>query len=316
MFEVSDSKNVSPMGGFFILMGLVFGGAMIGVVIGGGIFALLTGAKVLNLEQAMLSPANVNALRLLQFISTLFMFFLPAVALAYIMNRKPFKWLGYKGGFNYGQAILVIAVMFVCLPLTGALAELNSVIPIPSSLAAKFKRMEENYEKQVEAVARIRSFGEYLLSLFMIAILPALFEETLFRGGLQRVLIDWTKKPITAIIITSIIFSVVHVSYYGFLPRLALGVVLGLIYYYSKSIWLSIIAHCFNNAVAVSAMYYMSLHGKPAKEVLDQKFPIWVGIPVIILLILLLSRFKLISFKRNISKIPAMDAPSVHSDMA
>jgi uncharacterized protein len=316
MFETSESRNVSPMGGFFILMGLVFGGAIIGIVIGGGIFALMAGTKVLNIEQAMLNPANVDALRLLQFISTLFMFFLPAVAFAYIMNKKPYKWLGYKEGFNYRQAILVLAVMFICLPLTGALAELNSIIPIPASLEAKFKRMEENYEKQVEAVAKIRSFGEYLLSLFMIAILPALFEETLFRGGLQRILIEWTKKPITAIIVTSILFSIVHASYYGFLPRVGLGIVLGLIYYYSKSIWLSVIAHCFNNAVVVSLMYYMSLHGKPSKEILDQKFPIWVGIPVIILLVYLLGRFKNVSFKRNINAIPAMDAPSVHSDMA
>jgi uncharacterized protein len=316
MFEVSESKNISPMGGFFILMGLVFGGMMIGGVIGMGIMAVMTGSNFMNLSKIMFELEHVNALRLFQFISTLFMFFLPAVALAYIMNQKPYKWLGYKEGFNFQQFALVIAIMFMCLPLTGALAELNQVIPLPRALESKFKQLEDSYEKQVEAVARIRSFGEFLLSLFMIALLPALFEETLFRGGLQRILMDWIKKPLFAILITGFIFSIVHLSYYGFIPRLALGMILGFIYYYSKSIWLSIIAHCFNNAVAVSVMYYMSLHGKPAKEVLDQKFPIWVGIPVILLLILLLTRFKNISFKRSISKIPAMDAPSVQSDMA
>ncbi len=304
------------MGGFFILWGFVFGGALIGGAIGLGIMALMTGGSITDIQKALLNPEYVNALRLFQFVSTFCMFFLPAVAVAYIMNRKPYKWLGYKGSFNTAQLVLVFAIMFMCLPLVGALGELNAIIPIPKSLENIFKRLENDYEKQVEAVARIRSFGEYLLSLFMIALLPALFEETLFRGGLQRILIEWFKKPIAAIIVTSIIFSVVHLSYYGFLPRVALGVVLGLIYYYSGSIWLSIVAHCLNNAVAVTAMYYMSLHGKPAKEVLDQKFPIWVGIPVIILLVYLLGRFKNISFKRNINNIPAMDAPSVHSDMA
>jgi uncharacterized protein len=316
MFETSESRNVSPMGGFFILWGFVFGGAIIGGAIGLGIMALLTGGNIMDIQKAILNPEYVNELRLFQFISTLFMFFLPAVAVAYIMNRKPFKWLGYKVRFNAGQLVLVIAIMLVCLPLVGALGELNAILPIPKSLESLFKRLENDYEKQVEAVARIRSFGEYLLSLFMIALLPALFEETLFRGGLQRILIDWFKKPLAAIIVTSIIFSAIHMSFYGFLPRVALGVVLGLIYYYSGSIWLSIVAHCLNNAVAVTAMYYMSLHGKPAKEVLDQKFPIWVGIPVIILLVYLLGRFKNVSFKRNINAIPAMDAPSVHSDMA
>lgn len=304
------------MGGFFILWGFVFGGALIGGAIGVGIMAVMTGGSITDIQKALLNPEYVNALRLFQFVSTLCMFFLPAVALAYIMNRKPYKWLGFKGSFNTAQLFLVLIIMLVCLPLVGALGELNAIIPIPKSLENIFKRLENDYEKQVEAVARIRSFGEYLLSLFMIALLPALFEETLFRGGLQRILIDWFKRPMAAIIATSIVFSLVHFSYYGFLPRVALGVVLGLIYYYSGSIWLSIVAHCLNNAVAVTAMYYMSLHGKPAKEVLDQKFPIWVGIPVIILLVYLLGRFKNISFRRNINSIPAMDAPSIRSDMA
>jgi uncharacterized protein len=316
MFETSESRNVSPMGGFFILWGFVFGGAAIGGLLGVGIMSVMTGGNVLDLPQAILKPEYVNAVRLFQFVSTLFMFFLPAIALAYIMNRKPYKWLGYQEGFTTRQLLLVLGITFICLPLSGALGELNQIIPLPKSLETLFRQMENDYEKQVDAVARIRSFGEYLLSLFIMAILAAVFEETLFRGGLQRVLIDWTKKPMVAIVITSILFSAIHLSFYGFIPRVALGIVLGLIYYYSKSLWLSIILHFLYNGVAVTGMYYMSLQGKPAKEVLDQKFPIWVAIPVMLLLVWLLKGFKKISFNRNISKIPAMDAPSVRSDMA
>jgi uncharacterized protein len=315
MFEISESKNVSPVGGFFILIGFFFGGAIIGGLAGAGLFMLLTNESLINFEKAASNPEHVNALRVLQFVSTLFTFFLPAIAVAYIINRKPAKWLGFKEGFNSGQLLLVLLIMLICLPLSGALGELNNAIPLPDGLERFFKKLEKSYESQVEVIARMRSFGEYLLSLFMIAILPGIFEEAFFRGGIQRTLTDATKNPILAIILTSLFFSAIHMSFYGFIPRVALGIVLGLIYYYSKSIWLSIIAHCFNNAAAVSVMYYMTLHGKSSKDVLDQKFPIWVAIPVIILLTLAITAFKKISFKRNINTIQAMDASSTQSNI-
>ena len=62
----------------------------------------------------------------------------------------------------------------------------------------------------------MRSPAEFIFSLLVMALFPALFEETLFRGGLQQILVAWFKKPLLAITITSIIFSAVHFSYYGF----------------------------------------------------------------------------------------------------
>ena len=113
-----------------------------------------------------------------------------------------------------------------------------------------------------------------------MALGPAIFEETFFRGGMQNLLQQWTRKPILAIIITSLIFSAIHFSYYGFIPRVALGVILGLIYYYSGSIWLSIAGHFFNNALVVTQIYIYARQGKPIEDAMNESSPFgWEPLP-------------------------------------
>src|SRR5437762_10982818 len=139
------------------------------------------------------------------------------------------------------------------------------MIPITESLKLKFTKMEADYNKQVEAIIGLNNAGEYILALIIMAFLPALCEETLFRGGLQNFLTRSTKMPWLSIIIVSLIFSAAHFSYYGFLSRVFLGIVLGLLYQYSGRIWLNIIAHFFNNAFALTAVYIYKMQGKPLK---------------------------------------------------
>ena len=310
-----ESRGLSPGASVAVLFGFIAVGLFIGSLAGLGVWVAMTGQGVLTLEKDMLNPQFANAARMMQMVSVLIMFFVPAVATARLISRHPFEYLGFKTGFNAKQFLLVIAIILVCLPLVGALGELNKAIPIGKTLTAFFKKMEDNYNSQVEALAIMRSPAEFIFSLLVMALFPALFEETLFRGGLQQILIAWFKQPLAAIIVTSIIFSAVHFSYYGFLPRLALGMVLGLIFYYSKSIWLNVTAHFVNNAFAITYMYYLYTHGKPVRDVTDDNAPIWMAIPALILVIVLLRTFKQISFRRNINNIPPMDGPSVSSTL-
>jgi uncharacterized protein len=314
--EYEASRGITASAGFFILLGLVGAGLVIGTIAGLGIWLGMTHQPVSSFEKDMLNPAFTNAARIMQMVSALFMFFLPAVITARLMNPSPFKYLGYKNGFNVRQFVLVIAIIIICMPLVAALGELNQAIPLTKSLEAYFKKMENTYQTQVEALAVMRSPGEFIFSLLVMALLPALFEETLFRGGMQQILIKWTQKPMLAIAITSIIFSIVHISWYGFLPRVALGMVLGLLFYYSQSIWLSMTAHFINNAFAISYMYYLYTHGKPVRDATEEGAPIWIAIPALLLVVLLLRLFQKISIKRNIGKIPPMDGPSFESNLA
>ncbi len=310
-----ETREISAPAAFFMLIGMVLVGLFIGTLAGMGVWVSMTGRSMFTLEKDMLNPQYANAARVLQAVSVFFMLFLPGVITARIINRAPFKWLGYTEGFNWKQFMLVIILLAACMPLIGALGELNQLIPLTKALEAKMKKFENNYTAQAEALATIRSSGEFIFSLFVMALLPAVFEETLFRGGLQQILINWFKKPMPAIIVTSIIFSAVHISWYGFLPRFALGMVLGLIFYYSKSIWLNMALHFLNNALAVGYMYYLSTHNKPVKDAMDDSAPLWMGIPALIAVIFLFRYFQQESAKRLINKIPPMDGPSFESNL-
>ncbi|MEK7199284.1 MAG: CPBP family intramembrane glutamic endopeptidase, partial [Bacteroidota bacterium] len=120
----------------------------------------------------------------------------------------------------------------------------------------------------------------------------ALFEEVLFRSGFQQVFIGWTNNKWAGILIASIVFSSFHFSYFGFLPRMALGVILGLIFYYSKNIWLSILLHFLNNAFVITQLYIASGMGKSISKTMDESIPSWWGIIAVVLLLVFFRSFK------------------------
>jgi membrane protease YdiL (CAAX protease family) len=97
--------------------------------------------------------------------------------------------------------------------------------------------------------------GDLLLNLLVIAIVPAIGEELLFRGYLQQSFSNWLSNPHVAIIVTAVLFSAIHLHFQAFLPRFILGVLLGYLFYWSGSLWLPILAHFANNAQAVIISY-------------------------------------------------------------
>jgi uncharacterized protein len=307
MYDVYARPGVSYQSGFFYLLGLVLMGLFFGSLISGGVWVLLTGRSIFSMEKDMMDPQFAGAIRILQLVSTFFIFFIPALVTAMILSRKPFRFLGFNMYFSFRQTGIVILIMLVALPLVGALSELNKVIPVPVSWEATFRKLEETYEKQVKVLAQITGWGEYIISMIIMALAPAIFEETLFRGGLQNILQKLTRNPWISIGFTSIIFSLIHFSYYGFLPRVALGVILGLIFYYSQSIWLSIFAHFFNNAIVVTEMFYLSRKGKPVEEAMNDTFPVWWGIIAMAALIIFFRLFRKFAEKDILAKKPAED---------
>jgi len=131
--------------------------------------------------------------------------------------------------------------------------------------------MEALYNEQALALSNLKSFPEYIVALFIMAFFPAMFEEVFFRGTIQNLLVKWWQRPMVAIFVTSVIFSLIHLSIYLFMSRLALGFVLGLMFYYTKNIWVNIVAHFLNNAIALTGLYIM--RDKPGKNNLEALDP-------------------------------------------
>ncbi|MFY7965127.1 MAG: CPBP family intramembrane glutamic endopeptidase [Chitinophagaceae bacterium] len=292
------NPKVSYAGQFAILIGLVLGGAIVAALIQLGVLMSITDLKTLmsgdtdKLMALMALPQNNNKVMLMQVLGTLVMMAIPAFLFAKIVSKNSINYLGFNHKINHFQILLVIVIAIVGLFLSGGLGELNKLIPVSNSLKIKFEKLEDDYEKQVMIFSNMKTIGDYVISLIMIAILPAIFEELLFRGALQKLLIDWFKTPHIAIIVTSILFSLVHFSFYGFLPRMMLGMVLGYLFFYGKSIWLNILMHFINNGVAITAMYFAIKNNQSATEAMKDGFPIWVLIIVLPAMVGLLLAYK------------------------
>jgi len=283
------TKRISYWGQLGILAaftgaGLIVGGIVSLIPLAGKIdlkdFQGVSGRDIMS---SLFVPKNANLLRWVQFLTTLFLFFLPPVFYAWVCHKKAFTHLGFRNKVTASQFLIVILIMIAAIPLSESLGELTQMLPFSKRVFDFFQKAEDEYMKQVLVIGRMNNFIDYLVSLVMLAVLPAVFEETFFRGALQNFLSRWWKMPVLSIIITAIIFSIVHGSYIGFLSRVALGFILGWMYYRTGNIWLNIIAHAMNNAVSLTVLYVK----------FDGSIPFWwgfVSVPVICGLFILFDR--------------------------
>jgi membrane protease YdiL (CAAX protease family) len=306
-----NSRNFSFPSQLGILLALIGAGVVVGSLITVGLWIIMTGRPILGMAQDILNPKSYNAIMWMQAVSTLFMFFLPVYFFAIICYRNPSKFIGFNTRISSRQLLMVIAILILTFPLSGALAELNKTIPIPKAWEIKFKAMEASRAAQEATLININSFARYILSMFIIALLPGIFEEVCFRGGLQNILMRWLKGPWIAIILTAFIFSIIHISYYGFLVRFALGIILGLVFYYSGSLWLSIIFHFLYNGVQVTALYLLNKPGVKETKDIEENFPIWAGIIALVLIIYAFIKFREASLlKQQEYVLPEDDDPN------
>ncbi|HSK13405.1 MAG TPA: CPBP family intramembrane glutamic endopeptidase [Phnomibacter sp.] len=269
-------KGFKPTSQIAVLLG-VWGACFIAAALASAAILLLSGMP-LGDSKALFSAEHAGTIRLMQAVSTMFIFGLPAVLYAFICFRNGWQVLGVQNSWSWKLAGLAVVAILATGPLTDALGELNKAIPLPGTWKAYFDTMEENYEQQVKVMLDIRSIGGLLISLLLMAALPALFEELFFRGGLQGLFTRWWRSPWVAIVVTAFLFSAIHFSWYGFFPRVMLGIVLGAVYYATGNLWYSILMHFVNNAAAVIYMYVLQQQGKPIDISQSSMFPAWMGV--------------------------------------
>lgn len=292
MLQDRNSKNFSFPAQLGILIGFTGVGMILASFVSAFIWTAMTHQPLIFINSDLSNPKYYNAVLVLQGVSTLFIMFLPVLFFAMICYRKSSYFLGTHTRTSAWQFLLVAGILILVFPVSGALAEINKSIPLPHNLEAKFKAMEESRRAMEEVFININTFPKYLLSMFMMAILPAIFEEFFFRAGIQNIFTRWFGGPLAAIILTALIFSLFHLSYYGFLVRFALGIVLGYIFYYSGSIWLAVFLHFLFNGLQVTAMYFLKSTASLNTKDVEENFPVWSAIPALILLVVLFNLFQ------------------------
>jgi uncharacterized protein len=284
--EYRSVKGFTGWGQLGIL--LVFSGA--GFILAAGVQLLIglqlipSGLPVDKMGDAMIKaltqPEHITAARLSQVLGTFFLLFLPAVLFLLICHGKNKFWLGFNKHINAGQIILGFFLIFLANVIANPLADLSKMIleNFPD-LKAIGIQMEDAYSEQVMALSNLKSWGEFLMAIVIMAFFPAFFEEIFFRGAVQNLLERWWKKPLLAILVTSLLFSLIHMSVFLFLSRAVLGFVLGLMYQRSKNLWVNIVAHFLNNTVAVIQLFWISRHAQKVEvDKLDPDVPWWGGL--------------------------------------
>ncbi len=275
-----EYKSVKGFSGW-AQTGFLFAFLGLGFLLAGGAQLVMTlqilpaGTSITDGEammKAMLAPQNVNMARAIQVVGTFLLLFIPALLWSLVCNGKNMFWLGFNKYVSLQQVIIGFLIMMAAGFAAAPLADLskNIVANFPS-LDVAAKKMEALYNEQALALSNLKSFPEYIVALFIMAFFPAMFEEVFFRGTIQNILVKWWQKPMVAIFVTSVIFSLIHLSVYLFLSRLALGFVLGLMFYYTKNIWVNIIAHFLNNSIALTGLYLM--RDTPGKNKMDALEP-------------------------------------------
>ncbi len=242
---------------FLIVVSLVLFSTIIFSMLAALIADALYGINILKDPTALgnLEDPNVlDALKMMQLLSTgIGMFLVPSIILAWLFSKQPANYLQLHR-LNPSHVPLVILVMFVAVPAINLMLIWNQQMQLPpglSGIESWMKDSEDNAMKITEALLDMHSTGDMFYNLVIIALLPAIGEELLFRGILQRLFGELTRNLHLSILITSIIFSAIHMQFYGFLPRMMLGMLFGYLLYWTGSLWVPMLAHFVNNGAAV-----------------------------------------------------------------
>jgi len=204
-------------------------------------------------------PANLGYLKFFQILQSLGMFILPPLVLAYALSDTPFRFLQLQRRPTGMMLGLVGVLILAGGPLIEWFSLLNQQMVLPSwmsSVESWMRTSEDQANQLTEAFLSTKSFGGLLGNLFIVAVLPAIGEELLFRGLLQGLIKKMTGNAHSAIWITAILFSALHLQFFGFLPRMLLGVLFGYLLEWTGSLWLPILAHFINNAAGVIIFYF------------------------------------------------------------
>jgi membrane protease YdiL (CAAX protease family) len=244
----------------------------------------LTGESLMN---------NVELQRYLQIVSQIGMFIIPAFLYAYFVDRHVISYIKLDHKPRLLSLILACLSILIALPFINWLVQINESFHLPhflSGLENWMKSSEEQATKLTEAFLSDISIRGLIINIVMIGILASIGEELLFRGILVRLLNEWFRNAHLAVVISAILFSALHLQFYGFLPRMVLGILLGYLFIWTGNLWIPVLTHFLNNMLSVIVSYFYN-KGSIATDVDSfggNSNPLVIVLSVIIVIVLLL----------------------------
>jgi membrane protease YdiL (CAAX protease family) len=280
--------NLSPAMRFVLFLATTGISMMVGALVSFSLVAYLLKVPFNELQNIILQPEHSNMAQFANALASIIAFGVPCVILAFFSEGTLVQNLGFKKNIQIEQIGLVVLIALTGLLLSGSLGDITEKLTWSTSIRNWADGLEAQYKKALMAMTQMKSLVDLLFAMIAVALIPAVVEELFFRATLQKIIIDWSGKPILSIIITAIIFSAFHFSYFGFLSRMSLGIVIGFVYYFSKNIWLPILLHFINNGIGIIALFLVKADAKKVETVVEGNLSYyWVFVAIIAVYILL-----------------------------
>ncbi|GGM99376.1 hypothetical protein GCM10010967_36650 [Dyadobacter beijingensis] len=260
------SRVPGTWGSLLVLVGFMLIGMAVGNVLAVMALAIYLGADTESvtalLTQLFADPGKIpngwNALMIMQGTVHFFSYLLPTLIYWFYIERRTIAQ------FSTGRApaahvwALAFVLVLAFIPVNSKFIEWNAAMDLPDALSGLEKWMrdkEDQLSVMTEFLTSYKSFGQLLIALFVVTLLPALGEEFLFRGVIQTKLHQELRNIHVAIWLAAAIFSAIHFQFYGFLPRMMLGALFGYLYYWTGNLWVPVLAHFVNNGFVLVMMY-------------------------------------------------------------
>lgn len=282
----------SPWSSLLILLGLTLACSvgvqfiilLLGILSDGGLAEVLQNEG--NLSSFSNRPFFLYALLIASSFGT---FLLPAFILQRLepyFNYFPTE--NRKDGMAY---VIAIALLFAFGPIMQLIGDANAQMTFPDSLKGVetwMRLQEDNMASLTERIVMVDRWELLLVNVVVMAVMPAIAEEYYFRGSLMHIIQRLVKNYHITVWLSAIIFSAIHVQFFGFFPRMILGVFFGYMFVWTQNIWVPILAHFVNNATVAVLAFVYTRQGKTYADLQSyDSYSIFVYIGGFILTILL-----------------------------
>lgn len=259
--------SVSPEKGLLIYFGFLLGG-IVGGSVATSAFSLWVLGGDLEFVQKILAniieyPEYFHQFMCLNTLSLVCTLLLPSLLFLKLFDSRIEELqLNSLKPIHYVFFIQMAGLLiFTVQPIVGWSGELNKMIVLPDSLhfvEVFAANTDAKYEEMATLIKDMSTQKDLFLLILFICVAPAVIEELVFRGILQNLLNSVTSNKHSAVWIAAILFSLMHLSLYGFLPRVLLGALLGYLYIYSGKFIIPVVAHFINNLLVVLILFYAS----------------------------------------------------------
>ncbi|MGK7391446.1 MAG: CPBP family intramembrane glutamic endopeptidase [Candidatus Cyclobacteriaceae bacterium M2_1C_046] len=265
--KIHLSEERSSLGSSLLLiLFTIIGFVIIGPTVGLLVAMFFYEGNFFDFATILQPPFDDPAVRIPLFIAQGFATLIGLIVIPWLFLRS-YEKKSFQEFFKIKIPYLIpsLVVFFIIVSFMGVNAifiEWNQAVQFPDFMRGFEIWAQEREQMAAQAtkfLTQFDSFPSFLLGFLVIAILPAIGEELVFRGFLQNYLHGAFSNVHVAIWLSAILFSAIHIQFYGFVPRMLLGALFGYLYYWSGNLWIPIVAHLFHNGFTIVMVYLYQL---------------------------------------------------------